>query len=725
MADFSDQISNVHGCYLSASLATGPLNACSTMRSILDSTRALILIVDDMPTNLEVISEALNDAGYEVSIATSGERALLQVERRCPDLILLDVMMPNMDGFETCVRLKANPKSAEIPVIFMTALADVDHKMRGFELGAVDYITKPFQEQEVLARIKTHLRLKRTEDRLESILNSLEEVVWSLTLDPLCCLYLNPAVENIFGRSADEFFQCPTLWFDLIHPDDQDRVKAAFLASEQNHEIELEYRILNRDGGIRWLKVRAQSHSHDAAQHRLDGIMYDISDRKEVETKLLHNAQHDALTGLQNRSLFIEHVNARLQQAKREKELQFAVLFIDLDGFKKINDSLGHHCGDQLLTHIAKALGDVVRPTETIARLGGDEFTVLLANIRHPGDAIQVAQRIEAKLKVPLELEGRTITTTASIGIAIGSASYQNADELLRDADIAMYQAKRGGKANYQLFESEMHAQVLHQISLENDLHQALERQEFLLHYQPILNLESETLLGFEALVRWHQPERGLVSPADFIPLAEESGLIDELGEQILRQACHQMHQWQTDYQDASNLTMNVNISSRQLQSPNFVNMVDAILAETEIDSRCLKLEITESLLLGDDPEVLTTLYALQDRKIQLSLDDFGTGYSSLSYLNRFPIKTLKIDRSFINQMESDPQSYAIVKTMTTLAQTLSMNIVAEGVETSSQAVLLKELQCNSVQGYLFSKPLSAQQATEKIENLPTQKAAI
>ncbi len=695
------------------------------MRSIFDSTQALILIVDDMPTNLEVVSVALNDAGYDVSIATSGERALLQIERRCPDLILLDVMMPGMDGFETCIQLKANSRTAEIPVIFMTALADVDHKMKGFEVGGVDYITKPFQEKEVLARIKTHLRLKHTEDRLERILNSLEEVVWSITLDPLRCLYLNPAVEKIFGRSADDFLQCPDLWFELIHPDDREWVKTAFRGSEQNHDIELEYRILNIDGNVRWLKVRAQANSYDTTQYRLDGILYDITDRKEVETQLLHTAQHDSLTGLQNRRLFIENVNKLLKQAQLKEDLQFAVLFIDLDRFKNINDSLGHHYGDKLLTEIAKALKDIVRPTETIARIGGDEFTILLANIHHPNDAIQVAQRIEAKLKVPMDLGGHAITTTASIGIAMGSARYKNADELLRDADIAMYQAKRQGKAQYQLFESEMHAKVLHQISLEQDLALALEREEFLLHYQPILDLESEKLLGFEALVRWHQPERGLVSPAEFIPLAEESGLIELLGEQILRQACQQMNRWQTEYRGISNLTMSVNISSRQLHSPNFLNMLDAVLSETGMSGQALKLEITESLLLGDDPELLEIFYALQKREIQLSLDDFGTGYSSLSYLHRFPINTLKIDRSFINRMESDPQSYAIVKTMTTLAETLDMDVVAEGVETSSQVVLLKALQCNSVQGYFFSKPLPAVQATEMLATLPQRESAV
>lgn len=681
------------------------------MRATANSTQSLILIVDDTPTNLEVISVALSDAGYDVAIATSGERALLQIERRLPDLILLDVMMPGIDGFETCNRLQANPQTADIPVIFMTALADVEHKVKGLELGAVDYITKPFQEQEVLARVRTHLRLRQTEERLESILNSLEEVVWSITLEPFRCLYLNPAVERIFGRSPEEFYGHPQLWFDLIHPEDQERVRESLLSPDPAQDIELEYRILTADGMVRWVRIRAQAAPRgDAA--RLDGILHDISDRKQVETKLLHSAQHDALTGLQNRSSFIEQVNALMQRTTQDCDHQFAVLFIDLDRFKSINDSLGHHNGDLLLTEIARILCEILRPTDTIARLGGDEFTVLLDNIHHPGDAIRVTERILSKLAVPICLENHTVVTSASIGIAVNSIAYQSADELIRDADIAMYQAKRQGKASYQLFKPEMHTAVMYQLELEQDLRLAIERQEFELYYQPILNLETEALKGFEALVRWHHPERGLVSPAAFIPLAEESGLIEPLGEQILRQACQQMRRWQTEYESASAITMSVNLSSRQLQSTPFLSMLDTVLTETQVAGTCLVLEITESLLLENDQALLMTLNTIQERQIQLSLDDFGTGYSSLSYLHRFPIDVLKIDRSFINGMEADSQSYEIVKTITTLAQVLRMNVVAEGVETEHQVSALKALGCNSVQGYFFSKPLPAARAT-------------
>ncbi|MEO0374463.1 MAG: EAL domain-containing protein [Cyanobacteria bacterium P01_A01_bin.17] len=681
------------------------------IRATANSTQSLVLIVDDTPTNLEVISVALSDAGYDVAIATSGERALVQVERRLPDLILLDVMMPGIDGFETCNRLKSNPQTADIPVIFMTALADVEHKVKGLELGAVDYITKPFQEQEVLARVRTHLRLRQTEERLESILNSLEEVVWSITLEPLQCLYLNPAVERIFGQSPEEFYRRPQLWFDLIHPEDQERVRDSLSSPDPLQDSELEYRILTAEGMVRWVRIRAQAAPHgDAA--RLDGILHDISDRKQVETKLLHSAQHDALTGLRNRSCFIEKVTALMERSPQDSDQQYAVLFIDLDRFKSINDSLGHHNGDLLLTEVARILCEALRPTDTIARLGGDEFTVLLEKIHHPGDAIRVTERILSKLAVPICLEEHTIVTSASIGIAVSSAIYQSADELIRDADIAMYQAKRQGKASYQLFKPEMHAEVMHQLELEQDLRLAIERQEFELYYQPILDLDTETLTGFEALVRWHHPERGIVSPAAFIPLAEESGLIEPLGEQILRQACLQMHRWQTEYDNASDITMSVNLSSRQLQSTHFLNMLDAVLAETEVAGAYLALEITESLLLENDQALLKTLHALQERQIQLSLDDFGTGYSSLSYLHRFPIDVLKIDRSFINGMEADSQSYEIVKTITTLAQVLQMTVVAEGVETEQQMSALKALRCNRVQGYFFSKPLPAEHAT-------------
>ena len=707
------------------------------------SSPSLILIVDDNPTNLEVMSEALVDAGYEVAIATSGERALLQIPRSQPDLILLDIMMPGIDGFSTCQRIKEDLGLTEIPIIFMTAIADEDNKVRGLELGAVDYITKPFQEREVLARIATHLHLKKTEhllrrseERLESILNSLEEVVWSMTYDPLNFIYLNPALEEVFGRSMKDFMENPELWFEMIYPDDQNLVQEAFAGLSKDDAMELEYRIINQKGLVRWLRVRAQCREditlqvhhagtvRQATPLRIDGIMHDISDRKQFETRLIHDAHHDDLTGLLNRKFFITQINDKLSALKASEIPQFAVLFIDLDRFKKINDSLGHHIGDLLLKSMAHILSDILRPKDIIARLGGDEFTLLLENIRTSEDAIRVAERIHKRLSNPLTLGGNLIYTSASIGILMATEDYSNAEELLRDADIAMYQSKKRGKAGWEVFNQSMYIDSVKQLEIERDLRQAINTPQIQLYYQPIIQLTSQKLLGFEALVRWVHPERGMVSPMDFIPIAEESGLIEPLGEQILWQACRQLQTWQAEFPTAQDLKMSVNLSSKQLQTEDFIDLIDRVMSETNISGKHLKLEITETILMKNHQSVQQLFQKLLERNISLSLDDFGTGYSSLSYLHRFPLNELKIDRSFINRIETDSQGSEIVKTITTLAKTLDMDVVAEGVETEAQLEYLDRMECRIVQGYFFSKPLPSKEATEWVVELcsPAQK---
>lgn len=690
----------------------------------------LILIIDDNLTNLEVMSETLNDAGYEVAIAISGERAIRQIQHSPPDLILLDIMMPGMDGYETCQIIKNNTAWASIPIIFMTALADTSNKVRGFELGAVDYITKPFQEPEILARVRTHLRLKQTEmhlrqseARMESILNSLEEVVWSATLDLSQFIFLNPAVKKIFGCSADALIAAPHLWFDMVHPEDKALLKKAFQLLNAQSSISLEYRIFDITGNIRWLKIRAQINGGYAEDQtdRVDGIIIDISDQKRVENQLTHEANHDHLTGLANRNSFIFQINQILNSFKKCPSENFAVLFIDLDRFKSINDSLGHHVGDQLLQQVAKRLQQSLRPFDLIARLGGDEFTILLKNLSNPEEAITISERIHSQLTEAFKIEDQIFFTSASIGIVIASSNYSSAEELLRDADIAMYQAKKRGKSHFQLFNHSMHADTVRHLELERDLRLAQNRQEITLQYQPIVNLQTQRVIGFEALARWKHPQKGYISPGVFIPIAEESGLIVSLGEEVLRQACHQLKQWKTRFPEVSTYTMSVNLSGKQLQSPGFIDTLDEILNENKISGNQLILEITESLLMDNHESLLTLLNSLSEREITLSLDDFGTGYSSLSYLHRFPLNELKIDRSFISRIETDIQSQEIVKTIISLANILNMNVVAEGVETPGQLDHLKSLNCNKAQGYLFSKPLTKSDIDEWLEDQANQ----
>lgn len=694
-------------------------------RSELVDEPGLVLIVDDTPANLDVISQALIDAGFETAIATSGERALKQVQLALPDLILLDIMMPGIDGFETCRRLKAQDALKDIPVIFMTALDDVDSKVCGLELGAVDYITKPFQEREVLARVRAHVKLRHTtqqlaasESRLNSILNSLKDVVWSAQLQPLKFLYFNPVMEYLYGVPASYFFEDAQRWIQMIHPDDRVNLITVLEAHCPPEFIDCEYRIVRPDGEIRWLQCQAQIRSHGVENRlRVDGIIHDVTGRKQAESRLKYAAEHDSLTHLANRAYFIDCLNELLKQPRQRKQDKFAVLFIDLDRFKVINDSLGHLCGDQLLIQVSKILKRSIRPTDLIARLGGDEFTILLHNVCDLEEIVAVSDRIQNELTYPIALAEKSVTVTASIGIVQDEPKYKAADELLRDADLAMYQAKSLGKACHQLFSEEMYEQAMAKITLENQLRTAIKKREFCLYYQPILDLNTGLLQGFEALVRWQHPERGFISPGDFIPLAEETGLIIPLGDYILEEACRQMGLWIAKFPEMEHLSISVNLSERQIQSRGFIERLTSAVDQAKLQSHHIKLEITESLLMENSELTLLLFNQLQSLGFRLSLDDFGTGYSSLSYLHRFPINTLKIDRSFINVMAPGESSFEIVRIITALARTLKMDVVAEGVETQEQADYLRSLSCEMVQGYLFSRPLSDDDATRYIDD--------
>ena len=684
------------------------------------SEKELVLIVDDTPANLAVLSEAISDAGFETAIAIDGERALMQIHQDPPDLILLDIMMPGIDGFETCRRIKADEKFQDIPIIFMTALADVENKVKGLALGAADYITKPFQEQEVLARVQTQLNFRRTKERLAvsearltGILNSLKEIVWSASLNPLEFLYFNPVAEHIYGTHSDEFIRDSSKWLDMIHPDDLEPVKQLLMGSEIPKFIDCEYRIVRPDGEIRWLQCQAQVRSSTEGDRvKIDGLMHDVTGRKQVECELKYAAQHDSLTNLANRSFFRTRLNELIQGDSPKNPENFAVLFIDLDRFKVINDSLGHFCGDQLLIKVGEILKQAIRPMDLIARLGGDEFTILLCDLEEIEEILAISDRIQALLKQPILLEAQPIMLSASIGIVQYSPKYQSADQLLRDADLAMYQAKHLGKACHQLFSERMYEQAMEKMTLEKELRDALQRDELFLCYQPIIDLKTDKLSGFEALMRWQHPRLGVVPPTNFIALAEETGLILPLGDFALREACRQMQVWQANSPEPLTFTMSVNISERQIQNLGFVDHLSAIVAEAGLKPAQLKLEITESLLLDNRLLTLKIFQRLQSVGFRLSLDDFGTGYSSLSYLHRFPINTLKIDRSFVNSMELGKSSFEIVRTITSLAQTLNMDVVAEGIETVEQLNYLKSLSCEMGQGYFFAKPLPGPEAT-------------
>ncbi len=463
---------------------------------------------------------------------------------------------------------------------------------------------------------------------------------------------------------------------------------------------------------------QAELHVEELSRHiaEQDRISQALEENKE---HFRHAAFHDALTGLPNRPLLIDHLKLAIERSKLQHDHLFAVLFIDLDRFKNINDSLGHNTGDQLLVAIAARIGECLRPSDTIARLGGDEFAILLDGLDDWTIATSVAERIQNELLKPFSLNGHEVYTTASIGIRLSIDGREDAENMLRDADTAMYRAKDNGKSRHELFHSSMHTRAVALLKLENDLRRAIEREEFCVHYQPIIALETEALVGFEALVRWNHPERGLVTPDEFISLAEETGLITEIGLWVLREACTQLRTWQSAL-GRDSLTMSVNLSGKQLTQTNLIKQIESTLRQTGLNPTWLRLEITESVVMENAELATNTLLQLRKLGVHLSIDDFGTGYSSLSYLHRFPVNTLKIDGSFISRMAKGDENSEIVRTICTLANNLGMEVVAEGVETPEQLELLRGLKCEYGQGYLFSKPLDAEKATALVLEDPS-----
>ena len=573
-------------------------------------------------------------------------------------------------------------------------------------------------------RLQVEHSARREQSRFRALVQNSSDVITILDAE-LSIAYASPSVAPVFGFTPDEIVNHKLS--DFIHPDDAAGALRYFeqaLRTPGGSEPR-EWRLRHKNGS--WLHVESVGNNllDDADIKGFVVNSRDVSDRKRIEEQLRYDAFHDALTGLPNRAMFVEHLRLTLERANRSNDHRFAVLFIDLDRFKYINDSLGHAAGDALLIHVARRLERGVRPGDTIARLGGDEFAVLVGNVGDADEAAHVAERIQKQLSAPITLEGHETLTTASIGIALGADIYESAADMLRDADTAMYHSKMKGVARHELFDRAMRQRVCDMVELEADLRRAVERAEFFLVYQPIVRLDDATPVGFEALVRWQHPKRGLIPPGDFIQLAEETNLILPIGRWVLHEACRQMRAWQQLGLASEAMTISVNISSKQFVQPDIVEQISCVLHETRLPARNLKIEVTESVVMDDTERMTDQLKRLRALDVSLSLDDFGTGYSSLSYLHRFPLSTLKIDRSFVSRLDEQDEHEEIVRTIVTLASSLGMDTIAEGVETEAQRARLRSFGCEYAQGYLFSKPLAAAAAHDLLARAaPLDRAA-
>jgi diguanylate cyclase (GGDEF)-like protein/PAS domain S-box-containing protein len=675
-----------------------------------------ILIVDDNEMNRDMLARRLARKGYDVLVANGAHDLVESIKQDGVDLVLLDIEMPEITGLDALRILRKVYSAAELPVIMVTAKNQSEDIITALDLGANDYLTKPIDFPVAVARISTQLAHKRAQEALKeseeryalAALGSNDGLWdWNISDNEV---HFSARWKSMLGFQENEINNKPEEWFDRIHDADRARVKNEITAHQNGTtpHFESEHRMLHHDGTFRWMLSRGLAIRDQSGRPlRMAGSQTDITQAKVS----------DPLTGLPNRLLFIDRLNRLIKYSKRRKNHSFAVVFMDLDGFKMINDSMGHMVGDQLLVGVAERLEKCLRSTDTlarlrdtytVARLGGDEFTVLLDDLKDPNDAKIAADRLMKALKPPFLLAGKEVYTSVSIGIAQSNPVYEGPDEMLRDADTAMYHAKSLGKGRYEVFDAKMRASVMARLQLETDLRHALERREFRNFYQPIVNLASGEIAGFEALLRWQHPTRGLLGPIEFIGVVEETGLIRELGWWNLSEACRQIGEWRAAWPANRDLIISVNLSAKQFLQPNLVADIANLLREIKLPPDALKLEITESTVMKDPAGAVEMLQQIKSLGVRLAIDDFGTGYSSLSYLHRFPLDTLKIDRSFISSMDDDGDGMEIARTILPMAKNLRLDVVAEGVETLEQFELLKKFNCAFGQGYYFSRPLSA-----------------
>ncbi|MEQ1528953.1 MAG: EAL domain-containing protein [Methylococcales bacterium] len=660
--------------------------------------------------------------------ALNGVEGLALFKEKSPDIVLIDIDMPILDGFGTCSFIRELPDGKNTPLLVMTGTEDAERIAKSYSSGATDFVVKPINWKVLIHRLHYMVKasnvlhkLKKSESRLSKAqqMAKLGHWEWNNTEDKL---FWSPEIYEIFELDHQQFVPSHQRFLDMIHVADQIYIEEAYNKVLRNQLPELiEFRIITGSNNQRFIAQQIEAVIDQNQQiSGLTGTIQDITERKDYEDQIRKLAYYDEITALPNRTYFLELLSKTLELSKRNKR-NFVVLFVDLDGFKGINDTYGHHTGDLLLKEIAKRLTESLRRSDVtsrylpeqdyeadIARLGGDEFTIILNDIKQRQDAVVAAENILRWLSEPFLLGEQRIYTGASIGIAYYPEDGDDGETLLKNADIAMYHAKKSGKGVYQFFHNSMNIKAQKRQEMETLMHQAVAKNELRLYYQPIIDANTNQLIGAEALMRWESPDLGFLLPGDFIPLAEENGLIIKLGEWAIRDVCRQHKEWRQ--QGMGHLTIAVNLSSLQFNQITFIPMVKAILAEYALDPGFLVFEVTESIIMADTEKMLATLWQLKEIGIKLSIDDFGTGYSSLSYLKNFPLDSLKIDRSFVKDLPGNIDDSAIVNAILALANTLSLNTIAEGVETTEQRAFFEQSTCKSIQGFLFSEPMPSQE---------------
>ena len=697
------------------------------------SAKPRILVVDDDSAGRRLARATLAKAGFDVVEAANGRLALDSLVEALPDLVLMDVSMPEMDGFTATAELRRLPGGRRVPVIMMTGLDDVASIERAFEVGASDFITKPINWAILGHRVRYILRasiaineLAQSQRRLSNAqrIGDMGDWEWDSRLDRVLC---SEQAARIFGHGETPPAADFAGFFAAVHVDDTDAWHGACrqaLHSGQGFSHDL--RVTRPDGTLRHLHQQVEVIEHDAtgAPLRLAGAVHDVTRHKAAEAEIRRLAYYDPLTGLPNRLLFTEQLQRALAQAERLQR-RLAIMFVDLDNFKRVNDTLGHTCGDELLRTAGDRLTKSLRgydgvaraqPEHAIARLGGDEFIVMVSDIERASDVAAIAQRLVHTLSEPMVLQGTEVFVGGSVGVAMFPDDGRDIDTLLKNADTAMYRAKEQGRGAFQFYDASMNARALDRLMMETRLRRALERDEFVLHYQPRVDVPTGRIVGAEALIRWQHPERGLLPPAEFIPLVEDAGLVIPIGEWAIDVACRQSAAWSAC--GLGVIPVAVNLASTHLRERALPALVARAIRDHGLPPNCLEIEVTESILLADSAVSGEIADELNRMGVRLSIDDFGTGYSSLSYLKRLPIASLKIDRSFVRDLVTDPDDEAIVSAIIALAHSLKLKVVAEGVETEAQLAMLKARRCDEYQGYLTSRPVDASEFERVVRTL-------